>query len=182
MRRSALFLFLVLCVLAVAARPGRAQSVESAEAPGIHMDAGGIASGFAPGDGNNVLVGAGTYVDVHFSHWFQVEAEGRWLRWNQYRAESEDNYLIGLREPIAHVGRRGQIYGKALAGLGKMDFADGGYGTFTALSFGGTFDYHLSPRVTLRAADFEYQYWPVWLPGQSLEPYGVSAGFAYRIF
>jgi len=182
MRRSAIFVCVVLLFVIAGARTGTAQAAESGEAPGLHIDAGGMISGFEPDEGNNVLLGPGVYVDTHFSHWFQVEAEGRWLRWNQYYSEHQDNYLIGPRVPVCRVGRRGQIYGKALVGLGKMTFPFGGYGTFTDLAFGGTLDYHLSRKVTLRAVDFEYQYWPVWLPGQSLEPYGVSAGVAYRVW
>lgn len=141
-----------------------------------------MASAFQPDEGNNYLIGPGTYIDFHFSHWFQVEAEGRWMRWNQYFAEHQDNYLIGPRVPIVHVGRRGELYGKALIGYGKMTFPYGGYGTFTDLAFGGSLDFHVSRKVTFRAVDFEYQDWPVWLPNQSLQPYGVSVGVAYRVF
>jgi len=182
MRRSVVSLCFFLILMAAGLQSGSAQAVEAADTPGLHIDAGGMASGFEPDEGNNILIGAGTYIDVHFTHWFQVEAEGRWLRWNEYYGEHEDNYLIGPRVPIHRLGRRGEVYGKALIGMGRMTFPFGGYGTFTALSFGGTLDYRISRRIKLRAADFEYQYWPVWLPNQSLHPYGVSAGIAYRVF
>ena len=32
----------------------------------------------------NRLYGVGAYVDAHFSRWLQIEAEGRWLRFNEY--------------------------------------------------------------------------------------------------
>jgi hypothetical protein len=182
MRRSVVVLCLAFVFWIFGQRTGNAQAVEAADEPGLHLNAGGMASGFQPDEGGNDLVGAGTYVDFHFTHWIQIEGEGRWLRWNQYFGEHEDNYLIGPRVPVYRIGKRGQIYGKALIGLGKMTFPFGGYGTFTALAFGGTLDYRLSRKVTMRAIDFEYQDWPVWLPHQSLQPYGVSVGFAYKVF
>jgi hypothetical protein len=156
--------------------------VESADARGLYINAGAMASGFMPGDVNQAVVGAGTYVDVHFTHWIQVEAEGRWMPWHGYFGETQSNYLIGPRVPVYRLGHRTQIYGKALIGLGKMDFPFGGYGSFTALAFGGSLDYKLSRKLTLRPVDFEYQYWPVWVQKKSLEPYGVSVGVAYRVF
>jgi hypothetical protein len=182
MRRSAIVVFFLSFVLMAGQRAGRAQAVESADLRGFHIDAGAMASGFMPGDVNQGLVGAGTYVDFHFTHWFQVEAEGRWMPWHGYFGETQSHYLIGPRVPVYRLGRRGQIYGKALIGLGKMDFPFGGYGSFTALAFGGSLDYRLTRKLTLRPVDFEYQYWPVWIKNQSLQPYGVSVGMAYRVF
>ena len=67
------------------------------------ITAGGFASAFNPHDSSNAfypsesnyLVGLGTYVDVHFSRWVQVEGEARWLRFNGFAGENQDNYLIG---------------------------------------------------------------------------------------
>ena len=182
MRRSAFVFILIFLMGAAQARIARAQAVEAAKTRTFHIDVGGMVSGFQPADGPNDLVGAGTYVDFHFSHWVQLEAEGRWLRWNQYYGEHQDNYLIGPRVPVWRVGRKGEVYGKALIGTGKMTFPFGGYGTFTALAFGGNLDFRVTRKVTFRAVDFEYQDWPVWLPNQSLQPYGVSMGVAYRVF
>jgi hypothetical protein len=157
-----------------------------------------MASGFMPGDSNHPVgsdvievqayqpvFGPGVYVDVHFTHWIQIEAEGRWMHWGGYGGETQDNYLIGPRVPVYRLGRRGQIYGKGLVGLAKMNFADiDPYknGSFTAFAFGGTLDYKLTRKLTLRAVDFEYQYWPKWIPNESLQPYGVSIGASYRVF
>lgn len=179
MRRLGFVLFLILSVIAVT---GHAQSVESATSRQFTINAGGTASYFQPDDGGNGLVGAGTFVDFHFTHWFQVEAEGRWLRWNQYYGEHEDNYLIGPRVPIRQFGDRTTLYGKALIGYGKMTFPFGyGYGTFTDLAFGAAIDHQMSRKLSVKA-DFEYQYWPVWLNNSSLTPYGATVGVGYRVF
>ena len=184
MRRSALSLILFFLISVAGMRVGLAQAVESADEPGLHLNAGGMASGFQSGNENYWLVGGGAYVDMHFTHWIQLEGEARWLRFNEYYGEHEDNYLIGPRVPIVRIGRRGQVYGKALIGLGNMTFpfSPGSWGHFTDLAFGGSADFRVTRKLTFRAVDFEYQYWPVWLPNQNLQPYGVSVGASYRIF
>ncbi|HEY2859778.1 MAG TPA: hypothetical protein VGJ21_15260 [Terracidiphilus sp.] len=195
MKRSAVFIVFISLVAFPAARSARAQAVESADEPGLHLRVGGMASGFEPDAGAGVtslkpngsspwLIGAGVYTDLHLTHWIQLEAESRWLRFRQFGGEHEDNYLIGPRVPIYRIGHRGEIYGKALVGLGNMTFANdpGSWGHFTALAFGGSVDFRMTRKLTFRAVDFEYQDWPVWLPGQSLSPYGVSVGASYRVF
>ena len=185
MRRFAVvfFLFLLACISA------RAQVTESATARQLTINVGGFGSGFNPnnnsrpiyGTGTNHLGGFGTYVDIHFTHWFQLEGEARWLRFFEYSGEHQDHYLIGPRVPIYRFGRA-QAYGKAMIGIGKMTFPhDYGYGTFTALAFGGGIDYRLSRKFTLRAVDFEFQDWPNFLPETTIRPYGISVGLAYRV-
>ncbi len=127
------------------------------------------------------LFGAGAYVDVKFNRWMQMEAEGRWLRFNRLVGVSQDNYLIGPRVSLFHAGRT-SAYAKALGGYTNMKFGTGGgSGQFTTLAFGGGLDLRLTRRISLRAVDFEYQYWPLW-GNSSLAPYGASTGIAYRIF
>jgi hypothetical protein len=156
---------------------------ESATARQFTLSAGGFASGFQSSDANDFLIGPGVYVDAHFTHWIQLEGEARWLRWNEYYGEHQDTYLIGPRVPVWRLGRRAEIYGKALIGYGKMTFPYGyGYGSFTALAFGGSLDYQATRKLTIRALDVEYQDWPVWLNNTSLQPYGVSVGASYRVF
>jgi len=108
-RRSATTLLFIL--LAAGALAARAQVVPSAFARGMAVTAGGEVSGFQPDyTGNGVpeaasfhgyLAGMGTFVDVKFTPWVQIEAEGRWMRFNQpHGGIYEDDYLIGPRLPI----------------------------------------------------------------------------------
>lgn len=131
----------------------------------------------------NRLYGAGAYVDARFSRWLQVEAEGRWLRFNQYylpgslTGNGENTYLIGPRVPICTF-HRVTPYGKFLFGLGNGPFLTGG--NTLVLAYGGGVDYRLTRRLTLRAIDFEYQEWRINPP--TLWPYGGSVGISYKIF
>jgi len=55
------------------------------------------------------------------------------------------------------------------------------HGTFTTIAFGGGMDVKLTKRISIRAFDGEYQYWPAW-GNSKLFPYGASAGIGYKIF
>ncbi|HEX8712114.1 MAG TPA: outer membrane beta-barrel protein [Terracidiphilus sp.] len=182
----ALFAFLLLACAQLA----RSQATPSAYASHLSLNAGGIGSVFQPdyaGGGvphrsSNALFGVGGYVDVQFSRWFGIEAEGRWLRFNQFVQIHQDNYLLGYRLPIQQL-RFGRFtpYGKVMAGYGKMSFEyNGAHGRFTDLAYGGGLDMHTNSRLIIRPVDFEYQQWPNWL-GTSLHPWGFSAGVGWRI-
>jgi hypothetical protein len=188
-KQSILPLFFIL--LAWGALSARAQVAASAYRRGISISAGGegsafqpdyAAGGLAPETSPNRVYGLGAYVDVRFSRWVQVEAEGHWLHFGQFYAldspigNGEDTYLIGPRLPI-HTFRRATPYVKALIGFGNANFLTG---RTTTVAYGGGLDYRLSKRFTLRAFDFEYQQWRITPP--MLYPYGGSVGISYKIF
>jgi hypothetical protein len=202
MRRFGVFSCLIL--LSAVAVSAHAQVVPTAAARQFSITAGGMASIFQPdfkGDwacagpclapsqilypaaqsSNQPLFGAGAYVDIKLTRWVQLEAEGRWQRFNEYADISQDNYLIGPRYPVYRLGRS-KLYAKALFGYSKMNFdVFGDHGKFTDLAFGGGVDVKLTKRVSLRAVDFEYQYWPQW-GNSTISPYGASMGISYKIF
>lgn len=205
MRLSRVFLLTIL--LAAGAVASRAQVFPSASTHQISITAGGTVSAFQPDfagiwacsvtalaescpSDNYVpvaqtsaqrLFGVGTYVDVKLTRWVQLEAEGRWQRFHAYGGITQDNYLIGPRLPVYRFWKA-TVYGKALGGMAKMNFDPGGdNGTFTDVALGGGADVRLSKRLSIRLADFEYQYWPTW-SNSKLSPYGVSVGFGYKIF
>jgi hypothetical protein len=212
-RTVALFCILVAAGTVLA----RAQAAPSAYARKFSITAGGMGSVFQPdftGDwkvvttniggttayplaetSNYPLIGIGTYVDIRFSHWVQIEGEGRWLRFNQYNPNGNPGgginmaqYLAGPRVPVYHF-RKSSIYAKALVGYGKMEMgltpipgqSNNVSGRFTDIAFGGGMDVKLTKHISLRAFDVEYQYWPSWF-GSTLSPYGASAGIGYKIF
>jgi len=196
MNRSAIAFSSVLLALAAAAAP--AQVVHSATGHEISITAGGLASAFQPDfagswalapnglyypvaqSSNSWLLGGGAYVDLRLTRWVQLEAEGRWLRLNRFQDIHEDNYLIGPRVPVYRF-RNATVYGKALGGFSRMDLGFGYHGSFTDIAFGGGVDLKVTKRLSIRAFDGEYQYWPYW-GNSKLNPYGASVGIGYRIF
>ncbi|HEX7728340.1 MAG TPA: outer membrane beta-barrel protein [Terracidiphilus sp.] len=183
--------FLIFAACAGASLAG-AQVAPSATRSQMSVTAGALLSAFQPDYGGggvaatapNRLYGAGAYVDVRFSRWVQIEAEGRWLRFNQFVEIYQDNYLIGPRVPIHQFGRV-TPYGKFLFGIGKMNFEYSATSCrCTNLVYGGGADVQLTKRISWRAVDFEYQQWPTWyaLQNGQLHPYGFSTGIGYKIF
>ena len=187
MNRSILAFFCFAGFLAVVS--AHAQVVPSATSRTFSVSAGALGSMFQPDYAGlgvaqtspNRLYGPGAYVDVHFTRWVQVEAESRWLRYNQFyqpnstTGNGESTYLIGPRVPIVTF-HRVMPYGKFLFGLGNAPFLSGN--TFV-LAYGGGVDYRLTRRFSLRAIDFEYQQWRV---NPTIYPYGGSVGISYKIF
>jgi hypothetical protein len=176
----------------------RAQVVPAANTRQVSITAGGMASLFQPdSEGNydktgypvaqassNGLFGVGAYVDVRLTRWVQLEAEGRWQRFNEFDGINQDNYLAGPRLPVYHFWKA-TTYAKALAGFSEMHLGVSNFGKahgrYTDVAFGGGVDVKLTKRISWRAADVEYQYWPTW-NNSSLSPYGVSMGIGYKIF
>lgn len=180
---------LLFCVLCAGAVEARAQVVYSATRADRGLSVGLMGSMFQPDyagngvpqSGPQALYGYGAYVDLRLSHWVQLEAEGRWLRLNEYANIYEDNYLFGPRVPI-HETKHFKPYAKALFGYGKMNFQYGyAYGHFANIALGGGVDVPISRKLSVRAFDFEYQMWPNWING-TLKPYGGSVGISYKIF
>jgi hypothetical protein len=179
------FFFTLLCLFfAVGALFARAQVAPAATSRGMSLSAGGEGSAFQPDyDGKgfaetspNRLYGIGTYVDMKFTRWVQIEGEARWLHYNEFLGISQTTYQIGPRIPI-HTYRKFTPYGKALWGFGTGSTWLNGHAT--VLTFGGGVDYRLNRKFTLRAFDFEYQQWRV---TPTLYPYGGSVGLSYKIF
>jgi len=183
------FAFALVLLLIPTAKSSQAQVVPSAYARTFSVTGGGLGSAFQPdyagnfvrGSAPNYLFGLGGYVDVHFTRWIELEAEGRWLRFNQLNDIHEDNYLLGYEH---HFNRQTFFgftpYAKVLVGYGKMNFEfNDAHGSFTDVAYGGGLDVRTHSRFVLRPFDFEYQQWPNWV-NSSLHPYGFSAGIAYR--
>jgi len=200
MKRTAPVLSCILLASAVLA--ASAQVVPTARERQVSVTVGAIASGFQPdfagfwacggtncppalyypvaGAANQPLFGPGAFVDVKFTRWVQLEGEARWLRFNRTEDVHQDNYLIGPRVPVYHFWKA-TLYGKALVGFSRMDMGFGYHGTFTTTAFGGGMDVKLTKKISIRALDGEYQYWPAW-GNSKITPYGASAGVSYTIF
>jgi len=182
--------FLPLILLALSSGWAFAQASPSAYGRRLSVTAGALGSAFqpdykgggVPSSSPNALFGVGAYVDAQFSRWFGVEAEGRWLRFNQFANIDQSNYLIGYRLPLQQLTFWNLTpYGKVLVGYGRMNFEyHDAHGQFTDIAYGGGLDLRTRGRLIIRPVDFEYQQWPNWL-GSTLHPWGFSAGVGWRI-
>jgi hypothetical protein len=183
--------FFLLCLLLLSYCAGlRPNRLEAQAAPAVRGGAGlwsgAEYSNFSPDFGpSQRLSGIGGYLDLNWNSRYAAEAEVRFLRFNGFSSQYQDNYLIGPKITILPKGKL-RPYAKVLVGLGKFNFPyQLGYGTYFALALGAGVDYRLSPRISIRA-EYEYQFWPnspgiAGEPSNSLRPNGLSAGFAYRL-
>lgn len=176
------FVFRLSLVLAVlAGLRASAQVVPSAHEGPFALYAGGFGSFFQPQYPSQQLYGVGAFTDIQFRKRVQIEAEARWLRFNEYQGAYQDNYSVGPKLPIHRFGKF-QTYGKFLLTDTKINYAAGyGYGHFLDYTFGGGADVRLTSHLRLRAADFEYHYVTNYF-GTNIQPYGVSIGLAYRVY
>lgn len=174
------------CLLAGAAH---GQVAASATGPGRALWAGAEYSTFQasfPYGSERSIWGIGAFADYHVTAHFAVGAEARFLRFNNFYGETEENYLGGVRYEIGTF-RRFQPYAQCLAGIGKIRYPfQIGNGTYLAVAPAAGVNYRLAQRWTVRGA-YEYQFWPnspdiADEPEHRLTPNGFSIGVAYRIF
>jgi len=170
------------------------QVAPSAFKRNFRLQAGGLGSVFQPdffGNGAGTspqrLYGVGAYADARYNRWVSIEAEVRFLRFNEYHPGPnsqgiyQNTYSIGPLIPFI-TWHKFTPYGKALVGWATMADLNGKALAFT---YGGGVDYRLNRKFTIRAFDFEYQQWRVVNSdnqSDDLWPYGGSVGISYRIF
>lgn len=173
---------LVLLVLSIAiSRPARGQVKESAEAGGMTLSAGGTFSAYYVGYGQRDLLGVAAFVDASSRGPIGIEAEARWLKFNEVADVHDETYLIGPRYAFKELGRF-QPYAKVLLGSGQFTFPyNYAHGTYFVIAPGAGCDFRINRRIYLRLADFEYQDWPQFTYG-ALPSYGISSGIRIRLF
>ena len=181
----------IMCWIALLmfARLAQAQAAPSAYGPGHSLWVGGEYSNINasfPNQSPQRLWGISVFADYNVNGPLGVEGEARFLRFNSFYGETEDNYLAGPRYVVRKFGRW-QPYAKFLVGVGKIQYPFTiGTGSYLALAPGGGLDYRISHRWALRG-EYEYQIWtgsPGFSnePNHQLTPNGFHLGIAFRPF
>lgn len=170
----------LLAVVLAMPRTSSAQVAASGEQGGFSIHAGATGSGYQVQYGQQQLIGIAAVVDVDTRRRLGIEAEGRWLMYNNPAQMQITTYMAGPRYHVSF--GKFQVYGKGLVGTGQMTFPyDYAKGTYLAFAPGGGVDYEWKRRISVRVVDFEYQIWPQFTYG-SMSSAGVSAGILYRFF
>jgi hypothetical protein len=178
--RAAIFPVFLLAVCLGLTRAALAQVPPAADKGGLALSAGGTASGYSLGYGEQKLLGVSAFVDVDGRRHLGVEGEARWLIYHQTNEEHATTYTIGPRYSM-YFGRF-QPYVKGLVGLGQFNYPYNlGKDNDLVVAPGGGVDFRLSRRIRLRAVDFEYQLWPQFHYGL-MSSYGLSTGLRIKIF
>lgn len=177
--RMAVSTVLATACLAIV-RPAAAQVTPSGDKGGFTLMAGGTASGYEIGYGQQKLLGVSAIVDTDTTRRFGIEGEARWLMYHQTDGLHVTTWSVG---PRYHFTRgKFQYYGKGLIGVGDFTFPyNYAHGSYLVISPGGGVDWRYTRKISFRLADFEYQYWPQFTFG-AMNSYGLSAGIRYHIF
>ncbi|MGA2906140.1 MAG: hypothetical protein ABSE36_00405 [Terracidiphilus sp.] len=169
-----------ISIACIGPRTARAQVAASGDQGGLRLSAGAMGSGFSFQYGQRKMAGITGFIDADTRRRLGAEVEERWLEFNQTANLHAETYSIGGRYHFDF--GRFQPYIKGLVGFGDFNFPyKYAYGRSLVVTAGGGLDFHWTRRVSVRAADFEYQDWPQFTYG-NLNSFGVSAGFRVRIF
>jgi opacity protein-like surface antigen len=179
--------FAALAIL-FAAAPARGQSHVSAYQTGPSLWAGAEYADFQAGfpNGSSVrLEGVGGFANFNWSHAIGIEARVRFLDFNSWYGETQQDYLAGPRYTFLR-NRKWRPFASFQVGMVKIQYPFGmGSGTSFAMAPGGGLEYRLSRRLAARAS-YEYQILPNSPdfsdePNFGIRPNGFVAGFSYRI-
>ena len=176
-----------LAIFLALAGTAHAQVVPAADAGGAKLSVGGTVSGYYLGYGELKIGGASAFVDADTLRRIGVEGEARWLvfhlKTDQVGPGADEHATTYLAGPRYHLNvGRFHPYVKTLVGLGQYNYPyNDGQDNDLVIAPGGGLDYRLTRRVSLRAADFEYQIWPQFHFGQ-MSSFGVSSGIRVSIF
>jgi len=158
----------------------RAQVAPPGDQGGLNLSAGAMGSGYYLQYGQRDMPGISAFVDADTKRRLGIEAEGRWLEYNQTANVHAETFSIGGRYHF-DLGRF-QPYAKGLVGFGDFNFPyNFARGRYLVVTAGGGLDFQWTHRIYVRAADIEYQDWPQFTYG-NMTSVGVSAGFRVRIF
>ena len=148
------------------------------------LQAGGGFSYARPDYGNSAIMGASLFADYNFSMHLGVEADIHRISFVTPTNLAENSYFIGPRFLFPH--GRFTFYCKGLVGEGDLVATDqqnspgiqnNGNTLSFAYSLGGGIDYQATPRIVVRALDYERQRWS-YIHG--LTPAVYTVGVAYR--
>jgi len=165
----------------------QAQVVPSATRPNHGLWLGAEYSNYHAGfpyESNQRLWGIGAFADYHITSHLGVQADVRFLRFNSFYGETEENYLAGPRYLVGTF-KKLQPYAQCLIGLGRIQYPFRiGAGSYLAVAPGAGANYRIARRWSLTGG-YEYQFWPnspgiAGEPAHAIAPSGFHAGFAFR--
>ena len=146
--------------------------------------------------GQYQLIGPTAIFDFNARARWGAEGEARWLHWRGIGNQTQADYLLGPRYRVYQHNKLNAWVKIELGGAWTTTpyypAAGSIKGSYFVYAPGGTLDYHLSHRFSIRG-DYEYQIWPSFAGpptvspsgtviehNHGLTPNGFSVGVAYR--
>jgi opacity protein-like surface antigen len=144
-----------------------------------------LQAGF-PADSTLRLSGVCAFGNYNWNHHYGVEAHVRFLNFNSWNGETEQNYLAGPRYTFLH-SNKWRPFASFQVGLVKIQYPFSmGNGTSFAMAPGGGVECRLNRKWSIRGA-YEYQLLtnsPNFTnePQFGIKPNGPLVGISYQIF
>lgn len=164
------------------------QAVPSAQGAGQSLWVGAeyayLQAGFPVGS-NVRLSGVGVLANFNWNHQLGVETHARFLNFNSWNGETEQDYLAGPRYTFLH-SNKWRPFAEFQVGLVKIQYPFSlGSGTSFAMAPGGGLEYRLHHKWSVRGA-YEYQILtnsPSFTnePQFGIKPNGATVGVTYRL-
>lgn len=136
--------------------------------------------------GSNVrLSGVGALANFNWNHRLGVEAHARFLSFNSWNGETEQDYLVGPRYTFMH-SNKWRPFAEFQVGLVKIQYPFSiGNGISFAMAPGGGLEYRLNRKWSVRGT-YEYQILtdsPSFTnePQFGIKPNGAMVGVTYRL-
>jgi opacity protein-like surface antigen len=180
---------MVIAGLLAAAAAMHSQSTDSSLGPSQSLWVGAEYSNLHAGfpNGSDLrLSGIGGFANYNWNHSLGVEGHVRFLNFNSWNGETEQNYLAGPRYTFLH-SNKWRPFAAFQVGLTRIQYPFSmGSGTMFAMAPASGLEYRLSHKWAVRAS-YEYQFLhnsPNFSnePAFGIKPNGFHAGVSYRLF
>lgn len=164
-----------------------AQTAPAARGGNSTVWVGGEFSSFNPDyDPSSRVVGPGVFADFNLNDKIGIEGEARFMDWNGYGAQTQRNYLGGVKYRLYRYDRF-SLHAKFLIGGDWINYPNQiGNGSYFTYAPGGFVDYRVNRHWAVRG-DYEYHILPSapglanGYPSHGMTPNGFSIGVAYRL-
>lgn len=139
-----------------------------------------------PNSSNIQLQGIGAWANYNLNHTFGAEGHVRFLNFNSWYGETEQDYFAGPRYTFLH-SDRWRPFARFEIGAVRIQYPFSlGTGVSFAMAPAGGLDYRLGRKWAARAA-YEYQFLPnspdfTNEPKFGIRPNGLQLGISYRVF
>jgi opacity protein-like surface antigen len=131
------------------------------------------------------LSGVGVFANFNWNHSIGVEGRARFLNFNSWYGETEQDYLAGPRYTFLH-SDKWRPYASFQVGMAKVQYPFKlGSASFLAMTPGGGLEYRVGRKWSVQAS-YEYQILPNSPnfsnePKFGIRPNGPQVGISYRL-
>jgi hypothetical protein len=174
----------LLVAVTVAHGQSEASSLVPTQSLWVGADYSNLHAGFPKGS-NLRISGIGVFGDYNWNHQWSVEAKARFLDFNSWYGETEQDYLVGPHYTFLHNNKL-RPFASFQIGIVRMQYPFKiGTQSLFAMAPGGGVEYRLNHKWAVRGS-YEFQFLPnspnfTDEPKFGIKPNGLSVGISYHL-